>query len=156
MRNKLILFVAILFFGICNVVAQSVVNAGGQTINSNDYVLEYSIGEVTITTLTTTDNTVTQGLLQPNIKVINPGCNIINDVIQYFSSPTSDILRVLGRHDWIDAYQIFTADGKLARKEKFFNNYFDLRNLAAGVYFIRLLPGCDNQFKTLKILKTTK
>jgi hypothetical protein len=136
--------------------AQQVVNTTGTTIKNATHIFEYSIGEIAITTLTGPANTITQGLLQPNLKIINPDCAIINQPFQYFPSPTYDKLRLVGQNNWIDAYQVFAADGKLMRYSKFYNNEIDLSNLAAGVYFVRMLPGCDNNYKTLKIFKSTR
>ncbi len=136
--------------------AQQVINSTGQTISTSNFVIEYSVGEMAITTISGTANHATQGLLQPNIKVINPDCAVINQPFQYFPSPTYDKLRLVGQNNWIDAYQVFAADGKLVRSLKFYNNEIDLSNLAAGIYFIRMLPGCDNKYKTIKIFKTTR
>lgn len=136
--------------------AQQVINSTGQTIHTSNFVIEYSVGELAISTISGTANHATQGLLQPNIKVINPDCAVINQPFQYFPSPTYDKLRLVGQNNWIDAYQVFAADGKLVRSLKFYNNEIDLSNLAAGIYFIRMLPGCDNKYKTIKIFKTTR
>lgn len=145
------------FISVCQVCrSQSVLNSTGQTISTGNYLIEYSVGELAITTISGTANHATQGLLQPNIKVINPDCAVINQPFQYFPSPTYDKLRLVGQNNWIDAYQVFAADGKLVRSLKFYNNEIDLSNLAAGIYFIRMLPGCDNKYKTIKIFKTTR
>src|SRR5689334_10331664 len=74
--------------------AQKLVNTTGNTISDNAYIFEYSVGEISITTLTTTGNVnyITQGLLQPNVKLINPGCLIVNDTLNYFPNPTRNIL----------------------------------------------------------------
>lgn len=149
------LFTCILFSAF-TASAQQVINSTGQTISTSNFVIEYSVGELAITTISGTANHATQGLLQPNIKVINPDCAVINQPFQYFPSPTYDKLRLVGQNNWIDAYQVFAADGKLVRSLKFYNNEIDLSNLAAGIYFIRMLPGCDNKYKTIKIFKTTR
>jgi hypothetical protein len=134
--------------------SQQVINATGTTITNNSYIIEYSIGELAVTTISAPNNYATQGVLQPNVKVINPSCNIINQAFQFFPNPTYDRLRLVGQYNWIDAYQVFAADGKLIRSEKFYNNEINLTNLATGIYFIRMLPGCDNQYKTIKIYKS--
>jgi hypothetical protein len=136
--------------------AQSLVNCTGQSISAGGYYFEYSIGEIAIQTIVGSDNHLTQGLLQPNLKVPDPSCGIINQYFQYFPNPTSDKLRLVGRNDWIESYQIFASDGKLVRHEKFYNNEINLISLAGGVYIVRLLPGCNGNYKTLKIIKTSK
>lgn len=147
-----------LFFFICVSVcsSQTVINTTGQTIQSPGYIIEYSIGEIAITTYAGANNVLTQGVLQPNIKVINPDCALINAPFQYFPNPSYDKLRLVGQYNWINAYQVFAADGKLVRNQKFYNNEIDLSNLSSGIYFVRMLPGCDNNYKTIKIFKSPR
>lgn len=133
--------------------SQTLVNTTGSTIRSNDHIIEYSIGEIGIATFTGNGNIVTQGLLQPSVKIIDPACEIINDTVQYFPTPTQNILSVVTRLDWITAYHIYAADGKLVRNAFFINNQIDMSNLPGGVYFIRLLPGCNNNYRVLKVMK---
>lgn len=151
------LFVAALIFltNIC--CGQTVFNTAGKTIQSTEYIIEYSVGELAaITTINSTDNIITQGVLQPNVKVINPVCAVINGPFQYMANPSYDKIRLVGQHNWINSYQIFAADGKLIRSQNFYNNEVDLSNLSNGIYFIRMLPGCDGNYKTIKIFKSPK
>ena len=133
--------------------SQTVVNTTGSTVSNPDFIFEYAVGEISITTQANADNAVTQGLLQPILKTLNPDCAIINNELLSFENPTRDKVRIVGRYDWITDYHIYAADGKLVRIAKFQNNYIDIHNLPAAIYFIRLLPGCDGHYRTLKILK---
>jgi hypothetical protein len=152
-----ILYKSVLFlfaFLAINAQAQTVLNCSGNTIRDNNYIFEYSIGEIVVSTVNSTGNNVTQGLLQPSQKVVDPDCEIINDPLSYFESPTRDKIRIVGRYDWIKAYQIFASDGKLIAYKNFYNNYIDITGLpAAGIYFIRLMPGCNGKFKVIKFMK---
>ena len=150
-----ILFSFICLFGlfISQSSAQSVINSTGASLSDASYQFEYSIGEISITTLAATSNFITQGLLQPQVKYINPQCEIINAPLQTFPNPTRDKFRMVGQYDWISGYHIYAADGKLVRVASFFNNYIDLSNLPAATYFIKLYPACDNKFKVLKVVK---
>jgi len=134
--------------------SQVVLNATGSTLKNNTTIFEYSIGEVAITTLTSANNNCTQGLLQPNLKIQNPECDIINNKISFFENPTGDKLRIVGIHDWIRSYEMYAADGRLVKQENYFNNYIDITGLpAAGIYFIRLLPGCNGKYQVIKFMK---
>ena len=133
--------------------AQSVINSTGASLHDASYQFEYSIGEISITTLSATSNFVTQGLLQPQVKYLNPQCEIINAPLQTFPNPTRDKFRMVGQFDWITGYHIYAADGKLVRVTSFYNNYIDLSNLPAATYFIKLYPACDNKFRVLKVVK---
>ncbi len=133
--------------------AQSVINSSGTTLTSNTYNLEYSIGEISITTLTTTASFATQGLLQPKPKYLGPYCAIISAPMQTFPNPVIDKLRLVGQFDWITGYEVYAADGKLVRLLSFFNNYIDLTGLPRAIYFVRLYPGCNKDHKVLKVFK---
>ena len=135
--------------------AQQLVNTTGKTIGNSSITIEYAVGEISITTLTSTSNTnyVTQGLLQPTVKVVNPACEIVNDTLNYFPNPTQNILSVVARVDWITGYHIYAADGKLVRVAQFISNQINMYNLPGGAYFIKLFPGCDNKYRILKVIK---
>jgi hypothetical protein len=134
---------------------QKLVNATGNTVSNNSYTIQYSVGEISITTLAAGNNTgfITQGLLQPNVKMINPACATVNDTVACFPNPTENILSVVSRVDWITSYRIYAADGKLVRVAPFINNQINLYNLPGGAYFIKLYPGCDDKFRVLKVIK---
>ena len=92
---KLLVFprIALLFissFSFINVTSQSVINSTGNTIKDSTYYIEYSIGEISITTLENKSNNITQGLLQPNFKdqpakaiVFIPNKNLLGLYLQH-------------------------------------------------------------------------
>ena len=147
------LVIYLLIFVTFHSYSQKLVNASGNTISNNNFIVEYSIGEIGITTLSASANIITQGLLQPSLKIPNPGCGYINDTIQYFPNPTRDKIRIVGRYNWIHSFIIYATDGKLVGNRSYFNNHIDVSHLAAGIYLVVLYPGCEGKFKTLKILK---
>lgn len=149
-----IFFIVSVLLDVC-VHAQSLVNTTGKTIGNSSITIEYSVGEISITTLTSSGNTnyITQGLLQPTIKLINPACEVINDTLNYFPNPTENILSVIARNDWITGYHIYATDGKLVRVAPFISNQINMYNLPGGAYFIKLFPGCDNKYRILKVIK---
>jgi hypothetical protein len=132
---------------------QTVVNSTGNTIKDNSFYFEYSIGEISITTLTSGSNNVTQGLLQPNIKKVPPPCDFLDEKVLSFENPTRNLVRIVGRYDWITDYKVYAADGKLVKEGRFYNNVIDITKYPAGVYFIKLFPGCNKDFRVLKVLK---
>ncbi|HEY6505834.1 MAG TPA: T9SS type A sorting domain-containing protein [Chitinophagaceae bacterium] len=149
-----ILFIGSVFLEI-PVQAQRLVNTTGNTIGNNNITIEYSVGEIAITTLVGPNNTnyVTQGLLQPTVKITEPSCEIINDTLNFFPNPTENILSVIARSDWITGYHIYATDGKLVRVAPFISNQINMYNLPGGAYFIKLFPGCNNKYRILKVIK---
>lgn len=138
---------------ITEIKGQTLVNSTGNTISNNSYLIEYSIGEISISTLSNNDKSVTQGLLQPNIKKLPPPCDFLDDKILSFENPTRNIVRIVGQYDWITNYKVFAADGKLVKAGPFYNNVIDLTKYPSAIYFIKLFPGCDGNFKVLKVYK---
>ncbi|MDP4263892.1 MAG: T9SS type A sorting domain-containing protein [Bacteroidota bacterium] len=153
-RKNIFITLGIVFF-FYSTSAQKLINATGATISDNQYNIEYSVGEISIATLAANANTsfITQGLLQPNIKMINPACEIVNDTVSCFPNPTENILSVVSRVDWITSYRIYAADGKLVRVAPFINNQINMYSLPGGAYFIKLYPGCNDKFRVLKVIK---
>ena len=154
-KRQVALFSLICIFLFQSAFSQQLVNTSGNTISADGYIFEYSVGEISITTLAAPSNVyfITQGLLQPNIKIIDPACEIVTDTINCFPNPTQNILSVVSKLNWITAYQIYTADGKLIRSAPFLNNQINMYNLPGGAYFIKLLPGCNDKFRILKVIK---
>lgn len=143
----------LLLFFFSHSFSQRVVNTTGTTVANSAFVVEYSVGEVAITTLNSDDKNVTQGLLQPILKVVNPSCAIINSDLLSFENPTKNKVRLVGNYDWITDYQVYAVDGKLVEQAKFYNNYIDISRLPAALYFIRLFPGCDGNYRVIKVIK---
>jgi len=148
-----ICFILILFSSFTAAIGQTVVNSTGNTLKDNSYYFEYSVGEISITTLAGTTNNVTQGLLQPNIKKVPPPCDFLDEKVLSFENPTRNMVRLVGRYDWITNYKVYAADGKLVKEGRFYNNVIDLTKFPAAVYFIKLYPGCNDDYKVLKVVK---
>lgn len=141
-------------FACCNCVnSQTLTNTTGSTLINSGYYFEYSIGEVSITSLQNNSFVVTQGLLQPNLKRTPPPCDFMSNKFISFENPTSNLVRLVGQYDWITSYQIFSVDGKLVKSASFYNNVIEISDLPSALYFIKLFPGCNGTFKTIKILK---
>lgn len=143
----------LLFICSLNSIGQTLINSTGNTIKDNSYYFEYSIGEISITTLQGNSNNITQGLLQPNIKKTSPPCDFLNEKTLSFENPTRNLVRLVGTYDWITDYKVYAADGKLIKEGKFYNNVIDLTKYPAAVYFIKLYPGCNSNYKVLKVVK---
>ena len=146
-------FILIILASFVTANSQTVVNSTGNTLKDNAYYFEYSVGEISITTLPGSTNNVTQGLLQPNIKKAPPPCDFLDEKLVSFENPTRNIVRLVGRYDWITNYKVYAADGKLVKEGNFYNNTIDLTKFPAAIYFIKLFPGCNDNFKVLKVLK---
>lgn len=85
-----IAFLFISSFTIIHAASQSLISGTGNTIKDSTYYIEYSIGEINITTLGNKPNNITQGLLQPTFKeqpaqaiIFNPNENLLDFYLQH-------------------------------------------------------------------------
>lgn len=82
-------FTSILFLGLFSFAAsaQTVITSVGSTLRNGSITVEYSVGEISITMLSTNQNQVTQGLLQPLLSVKE--CKLL-DLIPSAFTPNGD------------------------------------------------------------------
>ena len=154
--------------------SQTLVNTTGNTISSINNIIEYSVGEISITTLSSPGvSYVTQGLLQPDStngvvepdslagrqivknqpKWIAPDSEILRDALLFFPNPTNNYVTVLSTAEWLQTYQVYALNGKLVRIASFANNNIDMSVLPNGVYFIKIFSKQNNKSKYLKVIK---
>jgi hypothetical protein len=133
--------------------SQELVGTTGSTIKNSEVEIAYAIGEIGIHTISSTENIATQGLLQPNIRIINNDCADILKSIIFYPNPARNELRLSTQYLGITHYQIFASDGKLVASEPFTYNPINLTKLSSGVYVIRLFVSCDNGYRAIKFMK---
>src|SRR5437868_4063825 len=69
--------------------AQSLINSTGSTVSDNIISIEYSIGEIATSTLSTANNNITQGLLQPIVQIGIDPCKVLDFIPNAFT-PNND------------------------------------------------------------------
>ncbi len=137
--------------------AQTLVNTTGLTISDGNYTIEYSVGEMAITTLSSSDSYVTQGLLQPIIKIDIDACKML-DLIPTAFTPNNDGLNdCYGVSQWpyTSSFEmnVFNRWGELIFRttDRFacWDGKFKGEDQPAGVYvyMIRATTGCGPTFK---------
>ncbi|MDP4263889.1 MAG: gliding motility-associated C-terminal domain-containing protein [Bacteroidota bacterium] len=137
---------------------QQLVNATGNTITDNNISIEYAIGEIAITTLSSGDVFVTQGLLQPIIKIDGGDPCKMLDLIPNAFTPNNDGLNdCYGLKQWPYAssfeMSIFNRWGGLIFKttDMFacWDGKFKGKDQPVGVYvyMIRATTSCGPVFK---------
>lgn len=133
--------------------AQKLVNTTGSVLTTDVLIVEYSVGEICISTIENSANAFTQGLLQPYFKIVTPVCTGVKDRLVPYPNPSADRVNLWGAYDWITGYQLYAADGKLLQVVTNFSDHIKLAGLPNGVYFARLLPGCNGVYKVLKLTR---
>jgi gliding motility-associated-like protein len=99
MLNKKHLIILLVTLFICNgVFCQAVVNGAGNTIQNNAVSIEYSVGEIGITTLAANPNFITQGLLQPIFRFKD--CSLLNLIPTAFTPNNDHLNDCFGVQRW--------------------------------------------------------
>lgn len=155
MKNlSILLFVGLFSFTVAfsQSLAPSVVSLGGGYGQSNGYTLSYTLGEMMIETYRADAYILTQGFQQPSLKEVeenaekpvwitsvypNPAWNLLNVSIEppEGSSFEIELINAMGVLMEIQ-YELRTSGGIIKYQ-------LNLDGLAAGVYFVRLIPMDD-------------
>jgi len=98
--QKLLHLTALFFFLVCynQSFSQAVVNSTGSTIQNNNFNIEYSIGEISIATLSGNQDYATQGVLQPIIKFKD--CNLLHLIPSAFTPNHDNLNDYFGVKNW--------------------------------------------------------
>jgi hypothetical protein len=125
-------------------------SAGGSYYNGTNLEMDYTAGEVAVTTLSNANNTLTQGFQQPfKLEWVAVEENTVNpSQVFYFPNPVADELTVNIQNAQTGNYQVtlFNILGQLVFNEIIsagFNGNAKLNisciNLSTGNYYIRIL-----------------
>lgn len=133
--------------------AQKVVNTTGRTITNGAITVEYSIGEIAITTLQNPQNVVTQGLLQPRYVLTTAVNEAFDDQFSFTSypNPVTEQLEIQTDYSDFKTFQIFNATGQVMYESSFNYQPISLTNLQTGIYFIHFKSNVFS--KIIKIVK---
>lgn len=137
---------------------QQVVSSGGSSGTNANVMLDWTIGEPVIETLTNTSAILTQGFHQSKLivtkvePVLKPEVNLT-----VYPNPVLWDLKIeftsFEIKNW--EYQLSDATGKLLKKKKLENQleYIDMIIYPSGVYFLKVFEKEKSLSQTFKILK---
>jgi gliding motility-associated-like protein len=159
LQNKLLTifigFASILFFHTAS--GQQLVNTTGNTISDNSVSIEYAVGEIAITTLSSGNNHITQGLLQPIIKIGIDPCKMLDLIPNAFTPNNDGLNECYGVKLWpyTSSFEmsIFNRWGELVFRTSNIYACWDGKlkgkDQSAGVYvyMIRATTDCGPTFK---------
>jgi len=168
---KLIALIIVVLLSTINLKAQdlspTVISTAGKDLVSGEYRLSFTIGEIAVTTLKSSNNILTQGFQQPpNLYLSDIKNNSAIDVsINVYPNPTQDIVNVsitdISPNATYSIYvfnnfgQLMTVPYENIQHSEGTNFTIDLTNFARGNYFIRVINTTSSEnisdFKVLKI-----
>jgi hypothetical protein len=155
MKKPLLLFLSVSSF--VTLQAQSgTVSAGGDASSSAGSV-SYSIGQVDFRNITSSENSLNQGLQQPfEFFVISVEETFIEMELNLFPNPTRESVMLKIQSQDFDGlqYQLFDEGGKLLDTQKITGQEtkIDMASYAMASYFLRVTKQ-NSDIKTFQIIK---
>ena len=130
----------------------TVLNASGGYIQNNLHSLEWSLGELAVSTLSSTGNLLTQGFLQPNATIVATEDLFDESRLAVFPNPVSDWLNL--QTDILDIKMILVHDvlGRLVLQSSF-QPLLNVQQLERGMYIISLFDKQNQLLHSFKINK---
>ena len=137
--------------------AQEVVSSSGESYSNASGSIDYTIGEVTIETVTDGTNTLTQGQHQPKLNINSvPSINNTFEV-NLFPNPTAHHATLtVTRISKGLKYEVFDASGKIIQSANVneLTTTINLQSIASGQYFLKLTDDVSGQFNSFQLIKT--
>lgn len=146
------------FFIIINLNAQSitpnVINSAGNYFSNNQFSLDWSLGEVVISTISSSNNILSQGFLQPNLPDQVSTINLKDSNLEVFPNPFSNLITILDKSNLDSKWNVklFSADGKLIINKQNVNQ-LAIESIPDGFYYLNILDTQNNIIETIKLSK---
>lgn len=147
-------------------ISNQVVSTSGSSGSGGGLFVDFTVGEIVVQSLSSSNYIVTQGFHQTyieNVSVDNqPGLQV---KIELYPNPTADEVTVqLSGEELPDMLaSLYDATGRMLMSRLLFEGNqqsatlkVDVRSLAAGTYYIQLQNDKQQPVKTLKVQKITQ
>ena len=120
MKKLLLILLCFPFIGFGQVLAPSLVSSSGNTFSSGNVIMDFSLGEVVITTNLNSSNILTQGFHQEILKVTTQVVNI--DIkTKVFPNPTTSSLTIELDKKISAELLVYDIKGRVVIKDKLNN-----------------------------------
>ncbi len=160
MKTKFI-FLIFLLIQVCiygQTIEPGLISSSGTEFTKNNIALSWSLGEINITTINSSDAILTQGFQQTGIyttATLNPE---LNYDLSIFPNPSKDFITIKfedGLNNF-KSFHILDINGKICHNGIFTANeqIINIRNFTAGLYFVSIVEGKGIILTNIKILKT--
>lgn len=168
---KRLLIPLVLLVAACGVHAQSltptVVASGGAFASNATHSLSYTVGELAVTTLSNANNFLTQGFQQPDDKDVGiTQLEFQNLQVKLYPNPASETVNLwikcdnnacehlrVSIHDLLG--RELNVPGEVGQNGNERLYAFNLKSLAASMYFVRLFDETTSNARIIKFNKTS-
>lgn len=130
----------------------TVVNSSGGVIQNSSHSLEWSLGELAVSTLTSPANLLTQGFLQPNVTIVGIEDLFDESRLAVFPNPVSDWLNLQTDIQDIKTVQVHDVLGRLVLQSGF-QPLLDVQQLESGTFIVSLFDKQNQFLHSFKINK---
>lgn len=136
-------------------IAPSVINSTGNTLSNSNWHFDYSIGELVVSTISNTSNSITQGVLQPYASQVSSISEYEESGISIYPNPVnSDVFFTFEKQESDLDVEIFNAIGIKVYEAKVTEKTLDLSGLEPGIYLMKVLNLITNREKIFNFIKT--
>ena len=154
MIRLFVLLFAMLFIRTINAqnLSPTVVNSSGGVISNSTHSLEWSLGELAVSTLANQNTLLTQGFLQPGTTTVETEDLFDESRLLIFPNPVSEWLNLQTDVQDIETVAVHDILGRLVLQTKF-QPSIDLYLIERGTYMISLLGSQQQLLHSFKITK---
>ena len=162
---KLLIFSLLILFtqGIYaqgSLVKPTVIATAGTRYQTGSMVIDWTLGELSVSTLQNNSYLVSQGFHQPKFVITAVDkLPLFTGTMEVYPNPATDMIRIeltLERTTTVRA-GLYDSNGKLVWNKEFHGQQItesaSLKNLPRGNYFLKLIPDGFNTAQTFKIQK---
>tara|TARA_B110000459_G_scaffold201714_1_gene253014 strand:+ start:402 stop:863 length:462 start_codon:yes stop_codon:yes gene_type:complete len=135
--------------------AQEVIATQGDSYSNTSTQIDFTIGELLISTGTDGINDITQGFHQTNWNFVGLEDHAPGYQATIFPNPTSEVLNITTSTFENVTYTLYDTQGKLILQDKLSSEQTSIRvgQLATGKYSL-ILDSKNQKLKTFKLVKT--
>ncbi|MCB9232067.1 MAG: T9SS type A sorting domain-containing protein [Bacteroidia bacterium] len=157
MKKLLLIFGGIAGFSavFSQTLSPQVVANGGRSFSGASGGMEFTIGEVATSTLSSSGNVLTQGFNQPKIDIVGVEEIIESYSINLFPNPAQQFLNLETTSDEELEVSVFNALGQIVFDSRKFRKELslDVQNISDGKYFLRVNRANGDPVKNFTFLK---
>lgn len=139
---------------------QVIASSGLHAVLGNQAQISYTVGEAVVTTLTGNEAILTQGFHQSRLLVTPAEEPVRNATLKVFPNPTSLSVTIESQDDRFSGATMYLFDtaGKMVKQQQaahgtVLQEKFDLEDLPAGIYWLRIGNRSDMNYGVFKIVK---
>ena len=153
MKRKHLIVVSLLASS--TVFGQEVVSSAGETYTGTNGVIDFTLGEVVISTVSSTSNDITQGFHQTNWNFVGLDDFDPDFEANVYPNPMETTLNVSVSEFEDVHYELIDATGRIVQASALTEEItkIDVQNYVTGSYQLRLLKSNNELIKNFNLIK---